>query len=111
MPSVDVIGGKWVSRQPRENTVSLAVFPQATFMGCIQSDLAVIARIELIGLPAFGFGRLGLDGKQHRVGQRFDINALRAGFRLALQLDGDGRGDGGALEILIRFHQWTLRFR
>ena len=111
MPSVDVIGGKWVSRQPRKNTVALAVFPQATFMEGIQKDLAIIARVELVGLPAFGFGRLGLDGNKHRIGQRFDIDALRAGFRLALQLDGDGRGDGSALEILIRFHQWTLRFR
>ena len=68
LPSVDVLGGKWVSRQPRKNTVALAVFPQATFMECIQTGLAVIARVELIGLPAFGFGGLGLDGDEYRIG-------------------------------------------
>ena len=68
MPSVGVLSGKWVSRQPRKNTVALAVFPQATFIGCIQTGLAVIARIELVGLPAFGFWSLGLDGNKHRIG-------------------------------------------
>lgn len=68
LPSVDVLGGKWVSRQPRKNTVALAVFPQATFMGYFQTGLAVIARVELIGLPAFGFRRLGLDGNKHGIG-------------------------------------------